>query len=307
MARHPDCWRGRMKPRVTASFLERRLRAALSVLLAGVGLACASVTAAARADFARIEPAERRADGPLRVCSDPDNLPLSHADGSGFENRIAAVLAQAVGRPLKPYWLPQRRGFGHESVGEAHCDVFIGVPAGSARLSTTRPYYRSSYVFVTRAGDPHPLRDLADPRLPRLRIGVQLPGDDGAETPPGHALARHGAVDQVVRYPPYGSGLAALHAVQAVQRGDLDAAVLWGPQAGWFAVHASPALDVRIAPRPADVELPFELPIAVGVRKGDLALRDALQAALDSRRTEIDAILQRYAVPRSDAGEGRRQ
>jgi quinoprotein dehydrogenase-associated probable ABC transporter substrate-binding protein len=241
---------------------------------------------------------------PLRVCSDPDNLPLSRADGSGFENRIAALLAEELGRPLQTHWTPLWRGFVRKTIGEGLCDVLVGVPAGFERLTTTRPYYRSAFVIVTRGGDVRALRDLDDPRLSRLRIGVQLPGD--GETPPAHALARHGAVDRVVGYPSLGDTPSAWRAVQGVQSGELDVALLWGPQAGWFAAHATPPLDVRIAKPPADVAMPFEFAIAVGVRKGDTALRDALQGALDRRRGEVDAILAAYSVPRSDAPEAAR-
>ncbi len=236
---------------------------------------------------------------PLRVCTDPDNLPYSHADGSGFEDRIAALLAQAIGRPLLPQYMPLRRGFVRKTVGEGLCDVFIGVPAGMPRLGTTRPYYRSRYVFVTRAADARPLQGFDDPRLAELRIGVQLVGNDLAATPPGHALARHGALAHVVGFTPYAAQPAAQRMLAALQAGTLDAALVWGPQAGYFAARAVPPLRLTPATPPPDLaQLPFDFAIAVGVRPGDTALRDALQAALDANKPQIDAILAAYQVPR---------
>src|SRR4051812_25058739 len=84
----------------------------------------------------------------LRVCADPDNLPLSNSNGQGFENRIAEVVAREMGAELRYQWMKQVRGYVRKSMGEGLCDVFIGVPGDFERVSTTRPYYRSSYVFV---------------------------------------------------------------------------------------------------------------------------------------------------------------
>jgi quinoprotein dehydrogenase-associated probable ABC transporter substrate-binding protein len=238
---------------------------------------------------------------PLRVCADPDNLPYSNADGRGFEVRIAQLLADELKQPLEMHWQPLRRGFVRKTLGEGVCDVLMGVPVGMERVLTTRAYYRSSYVFAARAQGDAPLAGFDDPRLQKLRIGVQLIGNDLAASPPGYALARHGAVDRVVGYTvDGGEGPAGERMVQALQAGQLDAALVWGPQVGWFAQHASVPIALAVARAPEDVKLPFEFSIAVGVRKGDTALRDRLQAALDARREQVDAVLAEYAVPRTD-------
>src|SRR5436190_11517620 len=78
----------------------------------------------------------------LRVCADPDNLPMSHADESGFENRIARVIADEMGATLRYEWLQQVRGYVRKTLGEGLCDLFIGVPADFERVLPTRPYYR---------------------------------------------------------------------------------------------------------------------------------------------------------------------
>ncbi|RZI84679.1 MAG: quinoprotein dehydrogenase-associated putative ABC transporter substrate-binding protein [Rubrivivax sp.] len=257
------------------------------------------------------------ADAPsdtLRVCLEPDNLPYSRAslpgtdhgsparrDVDGFEWRIARLLADALNTTLEVHWLPLRRGMVRKTFGEGHCEVMVGVPAGLERVLTTRPYYRSSYVFVTRALDGRPLQRFDDPRLPDLRIGVQLIGNDLAATPPGHALARHGAIQGVRGYTVYGDGPASERMLRALARGELDAALVWGPQAGYFVRHAAVPLQMSQALPPNDLaSMPFEFAIAVGVRQGEAALRDRLQTALDARRPEVDAILAEFAVPRTD-------
>ena len=265
--------------------MSSRCRDAFALLL----LALAAAGGAARA-------AEARAV--VRVCADPDYLPYSRADGSGFENRIAEVVADELHVRLEYAWQPLGRGFVRKTVGANLCDVLIGVPAGFERVLTTRPYYRSGYVFVQRADAPDPVVSFEDPRLASLRIGVQLIGNDLAATPPGHALARHGAVDRVVGYPVFGDVPSAQRAIADLAEGQLDAAVLWGPQAGWFAARSPVPLRVVEAHAPPDLSMPFEFAIAMGVKKGDEALRQALDAVIERRRADIVAILDAYQVPR---------
>jgi quinoprotein dehydrogenase-associated probable ABC transporter substrate-binding protein len=237
----------------------------------------------------------------LRVCADPDNLPLSHADGSGFENRIARLVAEEMGAELSYEWLPSRsRGYVRKTMGAGLCDVFIGVPKEFERVLTTRPYYRSTFVVVTgrEAGT---LSGLDDPKLKDLRIGVQLVGNDLAATPPGHMLAMLGHVENVRGFTVWGEGPAQERLVAATARGELDAAIVWGPEAGWLVRRSGNALAMQPAkPLAGHPELPFEFEIAMGVKRGNKALRDELDAILDKRRADVDAILAEYAVPRTD-------
>jgi len=231
----------------------------------------------------------------LRVCAEPDNLPFSHESRSGFENRIASLLANELGADLVYSWQPQRRAFVRKTLGAGLCDVWMGVPADFERVLTTRPYYRSSYVFVygKRA-----LRSFEEPLLKELRIGVQLPGNDMAATPPGYALAARGAVQNVVGFPIYGEQPAAQRIVEAVAKGELDAGVVWGAAGGFFAKARS--LTVSKATPPAEVAgLPFEFAIAIGMRRDAAELRERLDAALARRHAEVERILDEYAVPRA--------
>lgn len=235
----------------------------------------------------------------LRVCADPDNLPFSREDGSGFENRIAQLLADDLGVPLEYQWLPDRRGFVRKTLGARVCDLIVGVPVEFERVMPTQPYYRSAYVFVERepAAGQAPLSGFDDPRLRQRRVGVQLIGNDFATSPPGFALARHGAIDNVVGFPVVGDTPSAQRMVQAVADGTLDAAVLWGPQAGWYVRRSPVRLRMSRALAPADVAQPFEFSIAMGVRREDKALQQALDAIIERRRGDIDAILAQYNVP----------
>lgn len=235
----------------------------------------------------------------LRVCADPQNPPLSSADLRGFENRIAMLIAQDWGVPLRYAWLPDRRGFVRKTMGAGLCDVILGVPVGFERTATTQPYYRSSYVLVDRASAEAPVASFDDVRLRQWRVGVQLIGDDLAASPPGYALARHGAVDNVRGFPIPGEEPSAARMVQAIERGELDAALVWGPQAGWFAKNASVPLRITAMAAPADLPraIRFDYAIAMGVRRDDTALREALDDFIRRRQPEIDRILAEYAVP----------
>ena len=238
------------------------------------------------------------AERTLRVCAEPDNLPLSNENEAGFENRIARLVADELRATLVYEWQPQRRGFVRKTIGAGVCDVWIGVPAGLERMLTTRPYYRSGYVFLNRADAREPLTSFADARLARLRIGVQLIGDDLAASPPALVLARAGATEGVVGYPVYGERSAAERISADLAAGRLDAALVWGPQAGYFIDHAPVRLAIARAVAPANFEIPFEFAISVGVGKEDAALRRDLDLALERRAAEIDAILEAYHVPR---------
>lgn len=241
----------------------------------------------------------------LRVCADPNNLPFSDAAGNGFENGLARLAAAALGRDVAYTWRAQRRGFIRGTLKAGRCDVVMGVPAGMEMVETTRPYYRSAYVFVSRAERGLDLSSLADDRLRHLSVGVHLIGDDGSNTPPADALGRRGIVDNVLGYMIYGDYREASppsRLVEAVEKGEVDVAAVWGPLAG-YAARTSP-VPLRLTPI-ADADgfapLRFRFDIAMGVRKGDTALRRQLDAVIERKRPEIRALLESYGVPLVDA------
>jgi len=239
----------------------------------------------------------------LRVCADPNNLPFSNERGEGFENKIAELIADELGVTLSYTWWAQRRGFIRNTLNTGSCDLVTGTTSGIEMLRTTLPYYRSGYTFVTRQDGPK-VSSLDDPILHNLRIGIQLVGEDGANPPPSEALARRGIVDNVRGYLVYGdyreqNPAAAI--MDAVAKGEIDVAIVWGPVAGYFAGRESVPLKVAlVTPQNDGPRVPMVFDINMGVRRDDPTLRDEINAALSKLRPKIDAVLANYGVPRAD-------
>jgi mxaJ protein len=167
-------------------------------------------------------------------------------------------------------------------------------------LSTTEPYYRSAYVFVTRADRHLDIRNFDDERVPKLTIGVQMIGDDFANTPPAEALARRGMAHNVrgfMLYGDYAKDSPPRAIVEAVTSSTIDVATVWGPLAGYFAKRSSVPLDIRPVSPLIDAGVPMSFNISMGTRREDAQLRRELDQALTKRRAEINAVLKEYGVP----------
>ena len=174
----------------------------------------------------------------LRIAADPNNLPFSNDKLEGFENKIAALIARELGVEIEYTWRAQRRGFFRETLKEGSIDLVMGVPSDFERALTTEPYYRSTYAFVSRKDKNLHVQSFDDPRLRQLKVGVLLIGDDGANTPPAHALAERNIVTNVVGFTIYGDYKEPnppARIISAVAKSDVDVAVVWGPLAGFFA------------------------------------------------------------------------
>ncbi|BAS26984.1 quinoprotein dehydrogenase-associated putative ABC transporter substrate-binding protein [Limnochorda pilosa] len=265
----------------------------------GILLACLLVTTAVLSGSTSSAQGD---DGwELTVCADPNNLPYSNDRLEGFENRIAQMLADSLGARLTYAWWPQRRGFIRETLREGLCDVVMGVPDQYPLALTSEPYYRTSYVFVTRSDRALEIASLDDPVLRDLHIGVQMVGDDYTNTPPAHALANRGMAENVVGYSVYGdytSPAPLAPIMQAVADGDVDVAIVWGPIAGYFAKKMP--VELKLHPVTPEIEPPF-LPmvfsVSMAVRQGDEALRDQLDRAIEANWEQIQAVLTEYGVP----------
>jgi len=187
------------------------------------------------------------------------------------------------------------------TVGEGNCDLWPGVASGFERLATTRPYYRSGYVFVSRANRPFDGLTLDDPRLRKARIGVQLVGDDGTNTPPAHAMVRRGLTDNVqgfMLYGDYRNPNPASEIVNAVSVGKIDVGLVWGPLAGYFAKRRPVPLRLTtVQPWLDDNQWPMAYDISVGVRRNDPALLHDLKQALERDKDWIGKLLRSYGVP----------
>jgi len=251
-------------------------------------LCCAAIALARAANAAPV----------LRVCADPGNLPASNDRGDGFENHIARLIAADLHRDIQFVWAAEQRGFIRRFLLSGACDVVMGVPAGLAPALTTRPYYTSSYVMVTRARDRHRFASFDDAWLTTTRIGLPALGSDGVNTPPVMALARRGITQHVTGFPVLGRDSPQGRMVDAVMHGDIDVAFLWGPVAGYFAKPYGPAL--WIDPVSGDNTIPatpFQFSIAIGMRPSDTALRAEVQQALDHHAAEITALLRADGIP----------
>src|SRR3954466_1441261 len=237
----------------------------------------------------------------LRVCADPNNLPFTNERREGFENKLAELIADELGAELQYSWRAQRRGFFRETLKENRADLVLAVPAHFDMALTTRAYYRSTYVFVYRTDRKLNIHSLDDPALKDLKIGVQMIGNDGRNTPPAHALANRGIVNNVVGFTVYGDYSQPnppARIIEAVAAGEIDVAIVWGPLGGYFAGKSKVPLEVIPVEPAADPHIPFTFSIAMGVRKTDPPLRDELNRVLERKRDEIEAILDEFKIPR---------
>jgi mxaJ protein len=237
----------------------------------------------------------------LTACADPNNLPFSNRAGQGFENKLAEMIAADLHARLEYVWWAQRRGYVRNTLSERKCDFWPGIGSNVETVATSRPYYRSTYMFVTRSGDRLDGLTLDDPRLRTLRIGVQLVGDDATNTPPAHALARRGIVGNVrgfMLYGDYAKPDPPAEIVRAVERGDIDVALAWGPLAGYFAARSPVPLRLEpVTPWLADTQWPMQFDISVGVQKDNQALLKQVDQVLARRSADIRTLLARYHVP----------
>jgi mxaJ protein len=237
----------------------------------------------------------------LKVCADPNNLPFSNQARQGFENKLVELIAADLDADVHYTWWAQRRGNVRETLKAGRCDLIPGVGAGLEMLATTRPYYNSTYVAVTRADRGLAIASFDDPRLRNLRIGVQMIGDDFSNTPPAHALARRGLIGNVRGYMIYGDysrPAPQADIVRAVAAGEIDVAFVWGPVAGYFAREQR--VPLRLTPLPAtdgrsDQAMAFA--VAMGVRRGEGELKARLERSLERRAPEIRGLLASYRVP----------
>jgi quinoprotein dehydrogenase-associated probable ABC transporter substrate-binding protein len=238
---------------------------------------------------------------PLRICSDPSNLPYSNQQEQGFENQLARLIAKDLKRQVIYFWFPQREKFFKQTLNSGACDVVMGVPVGFDEADVTAPYYRSAYVFVSRRDRNLRISSLDDPRLHDLRIGVHVLGEEDDSLPPVNALTSRGIVKNLVGYSIFGNLNETdppADLLEAVQKRDVDIAIAWGPLAGYFAKQSQVPLDITpINPDRKNPELPLVFSIGIGVRHGDTTLKQQLDTELIRRHQEIEHILNSFGIP----------
>jgi quinoprotein dehydrogenase-associated probable ABC transporter substrate-binding protein len=231
----------------------------------------------------------------LRVCADPNNLPFSNEKGEGFENKIAEFLARRLRKDLAYAFYPGATGFVRNTLNAHLCDVILGMPQGNDLVQPTNPYYRTTYAVVTRAGS-----DVDDPRWKEKphRIGLV------ANTPPGNVLARNGMMSMVRPYPLMidtrveSSSAAMIHDLET---GEIDAALLWGPIAGYYAKHSGAGLHVTPLQETQGARMAFR--ICFGVRRADQNWKRELNQIIAENKGELEKILVDYGVPLLDEND----
>jgi quinoprotein dehydrogenase-associated probable ABC transporter substrate-binding protein len=235
----------------------------------------------------------------LRVCADPHNLPFSNQQGEGFENKLAELLADKLGKKLAYTWYPQAPGFVRNTLGSYKCDVIMGFPQGNDLVQSTNPYYRTSYALVFKAGNGLDGVDtLGDPRLKEKHIGIV------AGTPPSNTISANGLMINAKPYPlvvdtRFDSSADAM--IKDIAAGVIDAGVLWGPMAGYFAKQASPPMTVVPLTREAS-PLPLVYRIGMGVRGADQEWKRSLSRFIEENQPAINELLLGYGVPLIDEG-----
>jgi quinoprotein dehydrogenase-associated probable ABC transporter substrate-binding protein len=284
-------WIGRIMSELQAETLVQRMR----LVIAAIGLVLL-IAGRASAQAPGLGTSAELVDPKVfRVCADPRNLPFSNEAGEGFENKLAELLAGKLGEPVSYTYFPQVIGFVRNTLNALRCDVIMGVAVGDTLVQTTNPYYRTTYALVFKPGSGlDGIESLADPRLKPEHIGIV------AGTPPATVMVQQGlmalarsyalTIDTRVDSP-------AHTMVNDIAEGQIDAGVLWGPIAGYYAQRATPRLT--IAPLLKEPER-MDFRIAMGVRPSDQEWKRRLNRLIAENQPDIDRILEEFGVPLLD-------
>ncbi|MES0029460.1 substrate-binding domain-containing protein [Mesorhizobium sp. M0074] len=238
----------------------------------------------------------------LRVCADPSNMPFTDKNGQGFENKLAELVAKKTGRKSVAYtWFPTVTGFVRNTLGANRCDIIMGYAQGDELVQNTNAYYRSAYVLVYPKGNGmEGIETIEDPKLSGKRIGVV------ESTPPTANMAANKllrtakiyplAVDTRVT-PSMGEVM-----IKDMLAGKIDAAVLWGPMAGYYARELG--ADVTIVPLLKEkTGSRMSYRITMGVRPSDQEWKRTLNRVIRENQPEITKLLLGYNVPLIDEHE----
>ncbi len=236
----------------------------------------------------------------LRVCADPHNLPFSNDKGEGIENKIAELFAEKLQKKLDYVYFPQATGFVRMTLGAHRCDVIMGFPQGDDLVQGTNPYYRTAYALVAKQGSGlEDVDTLEDARLKNKHIGIV------AGTPPATNMAVNGLM---VNAKPYhlmvdtrrDSSAEAM--IADLVSGKIDAGILWGPMAGFYAKNANPPLHVTpLVKEKSGPRLAFR--IGMGVRGADQNWKRQLNRLIQENQPAINKILLDYGVPLLDEND----
>lgn len=235
----------------------------------------------------------------LRVCADPSNMPFTDENGGGFENRLAELVAAKTGRKSVAYtWFPMVTGFVRKTLRANRCDIIMGYAQGDELVQNTNAYYRSSYVLVFLKGKGlDGVETIEDPKLAGKRIGIVQ------STPPASNLAKAGLMKTAKVYPlmvdTRSTASMAETMIKDMQAGEIDAGLLWGPMAGYYAKQSG--LDLAVVPLVKEGTGPrMSYRITMGVRPSDQEWKRELNRLIKDNQQEINKILLDYNVPLLD-------
>jgi mxaJ protein len=228
----------------------------------------------------------------LNVCADPDYLPFSNRAGQGFENKIAAAVAKALGEPLEYTWASQRGKGGFPqflatTLDTKKCDVIMSLPYGSREELTTRPYYTSSYVFVFPKSKGYDITSMDSPILKRLQVGFEQ------DTPAEDALKIRGMIPGGVAFNVgVDSSLSPSTMLDALKTGKIDLLISWQPAISAF-LRDYPELVTLTIPNQRTLGAPeqYSFPMSMGVREGDVAMKQKLDNLIEKSQAELNSIL----------------
>jgi quinoprotein dehydrogenase-associated probable ABC transporter substrate-binding protein len=236
----------------------------------------------------------------LRVCADPRNLPFSDEKGEGFENKLAELFAEKLQKKLDYTYFPQATGFVRMTLAAHRCDVIMGFPQGDELAQGTNPYYRTAYALVAKPGSGlEDVASLGDERLKGKHLGIV------AGTPPATNMAANGLMANARPYPlmidtRVDSSVAAM--IKDLMAGEIDAGVLWGPMAGYYAKQANPPLHVTpLVKETSGPRLIYR--IGMGVRPADQNWKRLLNRLIQENQPAINKILLDYGVPLLDEND----
>lgn len=233
----------------------------------------------------------------LRVCADPRNMPFSNEKGEGFENKLAELFAAKLQKKLEYTFFPQATGFVRMTLAAHRCDVIMGFPQGDDIAQGTNPYYRTSYTLVSKTGSGlEDVTTLEDERLKGKHVGIV------AGTPPATNMAVNGLMVTAKPYPlviDTRIDSSALAMIKDLTAGDIDAAVLWGPMAGYYAKTAVPPLHVTpLVKETTGPRLVYR--IGMGVRAADQNWKRLLNRMIQENQAAINKVLLDFGVPLLD-------
>jgi quinoprotein dehydrogenase-associated probable ABC transporter substrate-binding protein len=186
------------------------------------------------------------------------------------------------------------------TLGAHRCDVIMGFPQGDELVQGTNPYYRTAYALVVKPGSG--LDDVAaldDGRLKGKHIGIV------AGTPPATNMAANGLMMNAKPYPlmidtRFDSSAEAM--IGDLLSGQIDAAILWGPMAGFYANKANPPLHVTpLVKETTGPRLVFR--IGMGVRQADQNWKRLLNRLTQENQPAINKILLDFGVPLLDEND----